>query len=131
MIVAHLESFDGTNGRYRLIDERVIAENVSEADATRITRLLNQEAESKTPTPSDLEKQAAINRKLDAYMNHWTGCSCDICRERDSLKSSWSSLRYNGVPIDPVSGKPLVSPDELRACSPEHPCLLCRLRRSS
>lgn len=79
-------------GWYRVVQETVIAREMTKEAAENIARLLNQQAESKTPTPSDLEKQAAVNRKLDA-----------------APITGWESLRYNGVPIDPVSGKPLLS----------------------
>ena len=45
---------------YSIVQDKHIAGGLLHQEAVTLVTLLNQQAESKTPTPSDLEKQAPI-----------------------------------------------------------------------
>jgi hypothetical protein len=78
MITIRLQwSAPGVAGIYDLVEDRVIARSLTKADAERIAAILNSQ-----PTPSDLEKQAAVNRKLDELTYNWapTTLTPDIFR---------------------------------------------------
>jgi len=88
MVRVELDYFGGCelpSYRLVLVDTRVIARKLTKADAEKIARLLNQEAQSKTPTPVQAKQQAEINRKLDKVTTEAFGmpfgiwCTCPFC----------------------------------------------------
>jgi hypothetical protein len=120
MIKVKLQSWEGPNNAHMLVDERVIARDLTYDDALKIAALLNEDIKLKTPKPVEADVQVAENRKSESKTpkpscpkcagpitgkgGHGNWCLSPAC------KWGWE-VELDGSPLKP----PTPSPESVQA----------------